>query len=76
VTNPPLISLTAASTSASPESSGGFTNPPSIDSGGGIFFDFPNPIVVIITDDKMIKNMICGYASAFGMMLLHLVCPW
>ncbi len=41
-------------------------NPPSTDSGGGIFFDFPNPIVVIITDDKMIKNMICGYASAFG----------
>jgi len=54
----------------SSESSGGFTNPPSTDSGGGIFFDFPNPIVVIITDDKMIKNMICGY------MLLHLVNPW
>ena len=33
----------------SDESSDGFTNPPRIESGGGIFFDFPNPIVVIIT---------------------------
>ena len=42
------------------------TNPPSTAAGGGIFFDFPNPIVVIITDVKMIKKIICGYASAFG----------
>ena len=31
-----------------------------------IFFDFPKPIVVIITDDKIMKNIICGYTSAFG----------
>ena len=41
-------------------------NPPSTDSGGGMFFDLPRPIVVIITDDKIIKKIICGYASAFG----------
>ena len=52
--------------SLSGESSDGFTNPPWIESGGGIFFDLPNPIVVIITYDKIIKNIICGYASAFG----------
>ena len=26
----------------------------------------PNPMVVMTTDERMIKNMICGYASALG----------
>jgi len=63
LTNPPStlssieISVTfSASIESSVGSSDGVTNPPSTDSGGGIFFDFPNPIVVIITDDKIIKN--------------------
>jgi len=34
------------------------TNPPSTAAGRGIFFDFPNPIVVIITDVRMIKKII------------------
>ena len=58
--------ISYSSSSSSFESSAGFTNPPSTDSGGGIFFDFPNPIVVIITDDKIIKKISCGYASEFG----------
>ena len=70
VTNPPSEVPSAISwrlpVCSFDSSGGGFTKPPSVDSGGGMFLDLTRPIVVIITNAKIIMKIICGYASALG----------